>query len=154
MLACCPFERGARDARLHGRSQVLGLDCQDPVHPRQVEADAARHRYDVPLQARADAEGSHGDLLRGGELEDADNVLRRRGVDDEIGAVRRVKRHVLAVQIAIGITGRDPGLVPEHLVQCGRQRRHLHGSNPTRTATHRRFPSVCGSDTLPGRRRA
>ena len=46
----------ARDARLHGHRQVLGVDRQHLVHAADVDADAALHRQQMAFERGADAE--------------------------------------------------------------------------------------------------
>ena len=43
----------AGDAWLHGHRQVLGVQSQDAIHARHVQADAAPDRQQVPLQRGA-----------------------------------------------------------------------------------------------------
>ena len=49
----------AGDAGLHAAVEVVDVDLEHAVHPRQVDADAAVERRDVAFERRADAERDH-----------------------------------------------------------------------------------------------
>ena len=106
-------ECAASRAWLHHGEQVGGLDL-DPVHPAQIEADAACERDHVSLEAGPCAEGGHGDAPLVCELEDARDLQRRGWVDDEIRPAGSVEGQVGGVQVALGVAGRDPRRIVEH----------------------------------------
>ncbi len=95
------------DAGLRDGGEVAGGERQDPVHPGEIERDAALDRDHVPLEARARGERRDGDAALVGERQHACDFLRRGGVDDEVGPVRVVERQVGGVQVALGVAGAD-----------------------------------------------
>ena len=108
-----PLERRARDARLRRRGQVGGVDGEDGVHPGEVEGDAAVERDHVPLEARPGPERRHRDPVLVREREHRDDVVGRRRVDDDVGAVRTVEREVAGVEVALGVAVGDAPRVAE-----------------------------------------
>ncbi len=102
---CC--ERGPADTRLHRRGEVVGRHVDDPVHPREVEADAAPDRDHLALEARAGAVRGDGDTQVVGEPEHGGDLGRRGRVDDQVGAARAVEARVDGVQVAVGVAGGD-----------------------------------------------
>ena len=57
----------ARDPGLDGGVEILGVDPQDPVHLRQVDADAAVQRRDMAFERGAGAEGDDRRLVLGAQ---------------------------------------------------------------------------------------
>ena len=78
VLPCGALQRQPRDAGLHGRRQVCRRDLDDPVEPRQVEADPASNGDHVTLEARARPERRHRDPARPGDHQHLRHVGRRR----------------------------------------------------------------------------
>ena len=108
MLAGGPLEHAAGDAGLYRRRQILGLNCNDAIQARKVEADAAGDRDHVPFEAGAGTEGRHGHAILVGEPKHRRHVVGGLRVDDDIGPASGMHGHVLPVQIPIRLPGRDP----------------------------------------------
>ena len=107
VLARRALERRPRHARLHRRAEILGGDLDDPVHPREIEADPAPGRDHVALEARAGSERRHGHAPLARDRQDARDVLRRGRVDDQVRPPRLVEGDVLRVEVALGVAVRD-----------------------------------------------
>ena len=75
----------ARDARLHAAVEVLGVHFEHPVHLRQVDADAAVERGDVPFERRADAERDDRHARRMAQSHDGGDLLVRVREHDDVG---------------------------------------------------------------------
>ena len=110
-----PFELRPRHPRLDGRGQVAGRDLDDPVHAREVEADAAARRNHVAFEARAGAERRHGHLALVRQREHPRDVVGRGRVDHEVRAPRPVEGDVGSVEVALRVAVRDTRLLAEHL---------------------------------------
>ena len=92
----------ARDPGLDGGVEILGVDAQDPVHLRHVDADAARQRRDMALERGAGAEGDDRRLVLGAKLDDRGDLL---------GGLRRRRRrraHAAGDRIRPCRAGRRP----------------------------------------------
>ena len=118
MLAGGTLERSPRHARLDGRAEIARRDLEDPIHAREIEADAAARRDHVPFEARAGAERRHRDAALAGNRHDPRDLVRRRGVHDEIGPLRPVEGDVGRVEIALGVAVGDARALAECLDQC------------------------------------
>src|SRR5207237_752402 len=57
----------ARDARLDGGVEILGVDAEHPVHLRQVDADATLQRCDMSFERGAGAERDDRRLVLGAQ---------------------------------------------------------------------------------------
>ena len=112
----------ARDARLDGGVEIFGVDAQDIVHLRQVDAYAARQRRDVPLQRGPRAEGDHRRLMLGAKRDDRRDFLGGLREGDRIRRMRGVVGFVLPVTGADRCRGREP--ITKELAQGGEQRPH------------------------------
>ena len=126
VLAGSALEHASGNARLDRRDQILGLQRQDAIHAREVEADAARVRDHVPFQAGARSEGDDGHAVLLGEPQHVRHILGRRGVDDDVGPTTGVDGHVLGVQIAIRCAQRDPGRSRERATESLSHRLCVH----------------------------
>ena len=111
----------AGDTRLDGGVEIFGVDPQDVVHLRQVDAYAARQRRDVPLQRGPRAEGDHRRLMLGTKRNDRGDFLGGAREGDGIRRMRGVVGFVLPVTGADRCRGRKP--IPKELAQGGEQSR-------------------------------
>ena len=93
--------------------RVARGDLEDPVQPREIEADPAADRDDVALEARAGAERRHRHAALARDREDARDLLRRGRVDDEVRPPRPVEGHVGRVEVALGVAVRDARVLAE-----------------------------------------
>ena len=85
----------ARDAGLHGDSEVVGVDRQHAVHASQVDADAALHGQQMPFERRARAVGDHRHAVLRGQAHGVLHVLRAFG-EHHGGGRRRLDRAFVA----------------------------------------------------------
>ena len=100
-------ELPVRDPHLHVDLQVVLADRQDPLHLREVEADAAPDRDRVPLEAGARAPGGHGVPLPRGKLDGGGDIPGLLRPDDDVGPMRLVVRLVLRVEVEVRLPRRD-----------------------------------------------
>lgn len=87
----------APHAGLDGAVEILGIDRQDHVHLRHVDADPAAHRGDIALDRGAGAEGDDRHLRLDAEPDDLDHLL---------GAARkgdRVRQHCGEMGLAAAV---------------------------------------------------
>ena len=115
VLAGRALERRPRHARLDGRAEIVRGDLDDPVQPREIEADAAAGRDHVALEARAGAERRHRHAALARDREDARDLVRRGRVDDEVRPLRPVEGDVGRVEVALGVAVRDARVLAERL---------------------------------------
>ena len=121
VLAGRAREGAAGDSGLHGRGQIGGRELEDPVEPREVEADPGVRGDHVALQARAGAERCHRNAALVGEREDARDLAGRGGVDDEVGPLRPVEADVGRVEVAVRVAGGHAPAVGERRFQLDAQ---------------------------------
>ena len=110
-------QRLAGDAGLDGDVHIFGVNFQNLVHLRQVDADAAFQRANMPLHRAADAERDNRRAGRGANLDDGRHFLGRMGIDHGLGRFRRVPAGVGAVMVAHRHGGRDA--VPDDFADLG-----------------------------------
>ncbi len=113
MCAGRSLERAPRDAGLDGGGEVVGCDLEDAVEAREIEADAASLGNDMSFQARAGTERRHRHAALVGEREHPRDVRGRGRVDDELRALRAVKRDVAGVEIELRVSIRDSSALAE-----------------------------------------
>ncbi len=89
----------ASNAGLHAAVEVLRVDFQHAVHPRQVDADTAVQRRHVAFERRSDAERDHGNARGVTQPDDRRHFLVGVREHDDVGQ-RRV-RHALAVAVLL-----------------------------------------------------
>ena len=107
MFAGSTLEREpGHPGRDRGR-QVARGDIESGGEPGEVEADTTAHRDHVTLEARADPERRHGNVILAREGEDLRDGLGRLGIDDEVGPVGCVEGEVGRVQVALGVAVAD-----------------------------------------------
>ena len=123
-----PAEGAPRHACLDGCGEILRRHPDDPVHPRQVERDAARHRDHVPFEARARAERRDGNAVLVGEGEHRGHLGGALRLDDDVGSVRAVEGDVARVEVELGLAGRDTSRVADRPGQRGAQLLRVHFS--------------------------
>ncbi len=104
-------ERTARDARLHHHLEILGANCHDPIHPRQVERDPAALRNDVTLEARSGPERRHRDVVLVRNRKHGRDLDGGGRIHNDVGPARGVEAHVLRVQVALRVAVADTGRV-------------------------------------------
>ena len=82
------FQVGAEDACLEPGRERLPVNCQQPVHPRQIEG----HRHPVVSPLGLDASGDvrppterdQADPVLHGQLDEGRHLLVRRGIEDQV----------------------------------------------------------------------
>ena len=110
----------ARHASLDGHIHVLDIDAQNPIHLRQIDADAALQRRDMPLERGAGAESDNGRLSARAERNDLGDLLCAVCERDGVRRVRGMIGLVLAVLRAH--RGGCRKAVAEQLPQRGEER--------------------------------
>ena len=95
----------ASDAGLNAAVEILGVDFEHAVHLRQVDADAAVERGDVPFERRANAEGNHRDTCEMTQAHDRRNLLVGVREDDDVGQRGVGKTFAVAVVLAHRVGG-------------------------------------------------
>ena len=138
----------AGQAGLRGAEQVLGGDRKQPVHPREIEADAALDGEVLSFQRTGGAVGGDGRAGVGADLHDLRDLGGRLRVGHRVGRGVGVVGLVLAVQAAVGLRGDEPvseqgGETGEGVgVQCVRHSSGRNRGQGRRPAAWRR-PSRC-----------
>ncbi len=79
----------AGDPRFDDAVEIVRVDGENIIHPREVERDAAMRSVDMALERRADAERNDRRVMAGAELGEVDHVL------FGFGEHHRVRRLVL-----------------------------------------------------------
>ena len=77
----------ARDAGLHHGVKVAFIHCDDAVHAREVDREAALRRIDVTFQRGARAEGDDGHAVRTGDVDDGAYFIGILHPDHRIGGL-------------------------------------------------------------------
>ena len=86
--------------------EVLHVHAQDPVHAREVDADAPVQGCDVSLEGRPGTEGDHRHVPAAAYVHDRHHLLGARGIDDDVGWRRPVPGLVDSVLAQdVGATG-------------------------------------------------
>ena len=91
----------ARGAGLNNAIEVFGMDCQDPVHVLQVDADAAEGSIDVPFEGCPGSEWDKRNAART-DPDGSLNVLGRLRKDDGIGRFTSDPGHGVSVLLTDG----------------------------------------------------
>jgi hypothetical protein len=97
----------AAHAWLDDAVEILGMDLDDPVHQRQVQADPAAHGGEITLQRGAGAEGNNRDPVRAAQVHEIDHLLGRAGEDNRVGQHLGVVALAGAVLAAHVLRGRE-----------------------------------------------
>ena len=79
----------ARDPRLHGAVEILGIDLDHPVHAARIERDAAVGRVDMAFERSADAERDDRRAVLGADAHDLPDLGAGFRIDDRIRRLRR-----------------------------------------------------------------
>ena len=117
------IELVARDAGLHGHRQVLGVDAEDALHPRQVQAHAALHRQQVAFERGSGAVGDHRHAMRVGQGQHRGDLVVAFGEDDRLRRRHVEGRFVATMLLAQG--HRSAAAVAEaRLQRLQHRRRH------------------------------
>ena len=74
-IAQMRFQFLARDAGLDLAIHVLGVDREDALHPREIQADTPKRGIEVPFQRRADAERNNRRAAFAAQIDDFDDFL-------------------------------------------------------------------------------
>ena len=90
----------ARDARLHAAVEILAVDLEHAVHPRQIDAHAAVQRRDVALERGADAERDHRHARRVAQPHDRGDLLVRLRKHDDVRQRRVGQAFAVTVLLA------------------------------------------------------
>ncbi len=94
------------DAGLDFGHQVLGVDAQDAVHARRHQDDSPRDGEAPSGEAASGPPGEDGDLLGVGHLQDAGDLPRIGGKDDDVGE-KLLLGGVVGVAQQVGAVGGD-----------------------------------------------
>ena len=97
----------AGDAGLDGGVEILGMDGDDPVHPGEVERDAAGQGGDMTFERGAGTERDHGHAVLRADLDDRRDLFGRLGKRHRLGRMGRVMGFAAAVLRAKGRSGRE-----------------------------------------------
>ena len=109
----------ARDAGFHGCIEVVGVDREDAVHAREVDAHPAVKREHMAFERTAGAECDDGNIVLAAERDDLRDFRGGFGIDDGVGRRDVVRRFVLAMLLEYRGAGGDP--VAEFSLQRGQQ---------------------------------
>ena len=101
------------DAGFDFEGHVLLVERKDAVHVGEVEEDAAVDGDGAADEAGAGAAHRDGYALGVGVFHDARDLVRRKRLDEGVGAVARTGEFVMPVVLADGVRGNDAVLAAD-----------------------------------------
>ena len=145
----------AANAGLDGAVEILGIDAEDRIHLRQIQADPPAHRGDIALHRRAGPEGNDRHLIEAAELHDLDHFLGRAREHHCVGQLRRelgLARAMLEADLLAelkSVAHDQPQLLDEAVGQrtpVVDKRVHDQNEKRTRAPIRRRSPTMPRSE--------